>query len=85
MLFLFFFLIISIIPVVWINFIFKQNDKILPNMPFNGYELGDQLIKEYNLKDVRENKLVKPIDIGLLPNEINKISSSKKKKRYTLK
>ena len=56
MLFLFFFLIFSIIPVVWINFIFKQNDKILPNMPFNGYELGDQLIKEYNLKDVRLEK-----------------------------
>ena len=56
MLFLFFFLIFSIIPVVWINFIFKQNDKILPNMPFNGYELGDQLINEYNLKDVRLEK-----------------------------
>ena len=56
MLFLFFFLIFSIIPVVWINFIFKQNDKILPNMPFNGYELGNQLIKEYNLKDVRLEK-----------------------------
>ena len=56
MLFLFFFLIISIIPTVWIYFIFNQNDKILPNMPFNGYELGEQLIREYNLKDVRLEK-----------------------------
>ena len=36
----------------------------------------------YNLKDVRETKLVKPIDIGLLPNEIKNIVNTKKKKRY---
>ena len=34
----------------------------------------------YNLKDVRETKLVKPIDIGLLPNEIKNIGSTKKRK-----
>tara|TARA_X000000950_G_C13711710_1_gene576486 strand:+ start:178 stop:852 length:675 start_codon:yes stop_codon:yes gene_type:complete len=56
MLFLFFFFIISIIPVVWINYVFKQNDKILPNMPFNGHEFGYQLIKEYKLKDVKLEK-----------------------------
>ena len=56
MLFLFFILIISIIPVIWISLIFKHHDKILPNMPFDGYELGDQLIKEYNLKDVKLEK-----------------------------
>ena len=39
----------------------------------------------YDLKDVRKNKLVKPIGIGLLPNEINKISSSKKKKEMFIK
>ena len=45
------------------------------------------LFKEvnYNLKDVRENKLVKPIGIGLLPNEINEISSSKQKKSMFIK
>ena len=45
------------------------------------------LFKEinYNLNDVRENKLVKPIDIGLLPNEMDNISSSKKKKEMFIK
>ena len=43
---------ISILPVVWINYVFKKNDEILPNMPFNGIEFGNQLIKELELKDV---------------------------------
>ena len=42
----------------------------------------DNLFKEvnYNLKDVRETKLVKPVDIGLLPNEIKNIGNTKKRK-----
>ena len=43
----------SLIPILWINYVFKKNDEILPNMPFDGYEFGDQLIKELNLNDVR--------------------------------
>lgn len=42
----------SAVPIIWINYIFKKNDKILPNMPFNGSEFGEQLIKEFELKDV---------------------------------
>ena len=34
----------------------------------------------YNLKDVRKNKLVKPISLTLLPQEIIKIENSKQKK-----
>ena len=34
----------------------------------------------YNLKDVRQNKLVKPISLTLLPQEIIKIENSKKRK-----
>jgi Bax protein len=34
----------------------------------------------YNLKDVRKNKLVKPISLTLLPQEIVKIENSKKRK-----
>ena len=42
----------------------------------------DQLFKEtnYNLDDVRKTKLVKPIRLSLLPGEIKKIESTKKKK-----
>ena len=52
MIFLIILLSISILPVIWINYVFKKNDEILPNMPFNGIEFGNQLIKELELKDV---------------------------------
>ena len=52
MIFLIVLLSISILPVIWINYVFKKNDEILPNMPFNGIEFGNQLIKELELKDV---------------------------------
>tara|TARA_B100001123_G_scaffold5145_1_gene6637 strand:+ start:673 stop:1806 length:1134 start_codon:yes stop_codon:yes gene_type:complete len=42
----------------------------------------EQLFKEtnYNLKDVRKTKLVKPIKLSLLPNEMKMIESTKKRK-----
>ena len=47
----------------------------------------DSLFKEvnYNLKDIRDTKLVKPIDIGLLPNEIKNIGNTKKRKDMFIK
>ena len=39
-------------PIIWFNFIFKKNNKILEKMPFNGLEFGEQIIKEKNLSDV---------------------------------
>ena len=39
----------------------------------------------YNLKDVRENKLVKPISLTLLPNEIKQIENIKKRKNLFIK
>jgi Bax protein len=36
----------------------------------------------YNLKDVRKNKLVKPISLDLLPKEIVKIENTKKRKIF---
>ena len=61
--------------------ILEENNSEINLVRYTTSEINS-LFKEvnYNLKDVRENKLVKPIDIGLLPNEINDISSSKKKK-----
>ena len=43
----------------------------------------EQLFKDesYNLKDIRKNKIVKPVEIGLLPKEMKQIESTKKKKR----
>lgn len=52
---MYFFLILillSIIPAFWINYVFRKNDEILPNMPFDGSEFGEKLIKELGLKGV---------------------------------
>ena len=49
-------LFISFIPVFWVNYVFKKNDRILPNMPFNAYEFGEDIIKELKLKNVSIEK-----------------------------
>ncbi len=56
MTFLFIFLLISFIPILWVNYVFKKNDTILPNMPFDAYEFGEDIIKELKLKNVRIEK-----------------------------
>ena len=45
------------------------------------------LFKEvkYDLNEVRKTKLVKPVDIGLLPNEIKKIGNTTKRKEMFIK
>ena len=47
----------------------------------------DQLFEDlsYDLKKIRNNKIVKPIEINLLPVEIKKIESSKKRKDLFIK
>ena len=40
---------------------------------------------KYDLDEIRDTKLVKPIDIGLLPNEIKDISNTKKRKEMFIK
>ena len=52
MTFLVIFFLLSFIPVLWVNYVFKKNDTILPNMPFNAYEFGEEIIKELKLKNV---------------------------------
>ena len=50
------FLLLSFITVLWVNYVFKKNDTILPNMPFNAYEFGEEIIKELKLKNVSIEK-----------------------------
>ncbi len=40
---------------------------------------------KYNLNNVRETKLVKPVNISLLPNEIRNIGNTKKRKEMFIK
>ena len=58
--------------------ILEENNSEINLVRYTTSEI-DALFKEvkYDLKEVRDTKLVKPIDIGLLPNEIKKIGNTK--------
>ncbi len=66
--------------------ILEENNSEINLVRYTTSEI-DSLFKEvkYNLDDVRETKLIKPINIGLLPNEIKNISNIKKRKNMFIK
>ena len=66
--------------------ILEENNSDINLVRYTTSEI-DALFKEikYTLNDVRNNKLVKPIDIGLLPNEIRNIGNTKKRKEMFIK
>tara|TARA_A100000164_G_scaffold81075_1_gene68762 strand:- start:12 stop:644 length:633 start_codon:yes stop_codon:yes gene_type:complete len=37
---------------LWLNYVFNKNDKILINMPFNGQEFGNLILEEKGLNNV---------------------------------
>jgi len=51
--YLIFLFILFVAPIIWYNYIFKKNDKVLINMPFTGFEFGRELLQEHNLNDVQ--------------------------------
>ena len=69
------------------NFLF-EDILIFDEKPIDSVRLSAATIEElfkstnYNLEDVRKNKLVKPISLTLLPSEIKKIEDSKKRKEF---
>ena len=66
--------------------ILEENNSEINLVRYTTSEI-DALFKEikYNLKEVRDSKLVKPIDIGLLPKEIRNIGNTKKRKDMFIK
>ncbi len=66
--------------------ILEENNSEINLVRYTTSEIN-ALFKEvkYNLEEVRDTKLVKPIDIGLLPNEIKKIDNAKKRKELFIK
>ncbi len=63
--------------------IFSLNDLETDTVRLNASTIK-QLFEDtdYKLEDVRENKLVKPVALTLLPNEIKMIESTKKRKEF---
>jgi Bax protein len=72
------------------NFLF-EDILIFDENPTESIRLSAATIEElfkstnYSLEDVRKNKLVKPISLTLLPNEITKIENVKKRKDFFIK
>ena len=46
------FLLLSVFPMLWLNYVFNKNDKTLINMPFNGQEFGNLILEEKGLNNV---------------------------------
>ncbi len=66
--------------------ILEENNSEINHVRYTTSEIN-ALFKEvkYNLEEVRDTKLVKPIEIGLLPNEIKNIGNAKKRKEMFIK
>ena len=67
------------------NFLFEDiidfNDQTDDTVRLSAITIEELFVStNYNLKDVRKNKLVKPISLTLLPNEIKKIENTQKRK-----
>jgi Bax protein len=64
---------------------------VFENLPTDVVRLSaatlEQLFKDtnYNLEDVRNKKLVKPVSLSLLPNEMSMIENTKKRKELFIK
>ena len=48
--------VLSLLPMAWLNYVFKKNDAILINMPFTGLEFGETILNEIGLNDVKIEK-----------------------------
>ena len=69
------------IPSLWVNYILKKYNKILPDMPFTGKELGNKILEEQKLNKVSINPIKQldhynPIDkkIHISDDKLNKKS-----------
>ena len=50
--FYFFPFLILFLPNLWVNYVLKKNNEILPDMPFTGKELGNRILKELKINNV---------------------------------
>ena len=74
-------LIILFLPNIWVNYILKNNNRVLSDMPFTGNQLGKKILKEQQIYDVtiepikqldHYNPIKKKIHIG--EDKLNKKS-----------
>ena len=49
--------IVLFLPSLWVNYILKKYNKILPDMPFTGRELGKKILEEEKITNVSINPI----------------------------
>ena len=71
---------------------FIYDDVLVEETPSNDDERLNAIVLQelfktidYNLKDVRKNKIVKPVDLRFLPREIKNIENTKERKNLFIK
>ena len=73
--------VILFLPNIWVNYILKNNNRVLSDMPFTGNQLGKKILKEQQIYDVKiepikqldhYNPIKKKIHIG--EDKLNKKS-----------
>ncbi len=70
-------------PVIWLNYVFKKNDKILINMPFNGFEFGNNILSELGLNNVKIEKSLIGDHYDLLEKKVKVTEARLSKKSLT--
>ena len=77
------FLILSAAPVIWLNYVFRKNDRILINMPFTGLEFGKLILKDYGLTEVKIEKSLSVDHYDLLEKKVKVTQERLSKKSLT--
>ena len=77
------FLILSTVPVIWLNYVFYKNDQILINMPFTGLEFGRLVLSDYGLTEVKIEKSLTVDHYDLLEKKVKVTEDRLSKKSLT--
>tara|TARA_B100000131_G_C18044593_1_gene583901 strand:- start:314 stop:991 length:678 start_codon:yes stop_codon:yes gene_type:complete len=73
-------IILFFAPVIWLNYVFRKNDKTLINMPFNGLEFGNGVLNELGLHNVKIEKSLIGDHYDLLEKKV-KVSEARLSKK----
>ncbi len=73
-------IILFFAPVIWLNYVFRKNDKTLINMPFNGLEFGNGVLNELGLHNVKIEKSLIGNHYDLLEKKV-KVSEARLSKK----
>ena len=72
-----------VFPVLWLNYILNKNNKTLINMPFNGLEFGNQILKENELFNVKIEKTLAGDHYDLKERKVKVLEERISKKSLT--